>query len=274
MRAGTPKRALHELREIDPECRLSLKQVQNYFQRNRARLLSAFVDGLDTVGATNRFCEANPLTATSPRDKLVVAPGWRVSESEILVGLTTRGLLLEARRSLLESGLAPFLSCDNTYNLTRHGYVFQVYGFILPCGKFLCVMIVCATSEEQVIQLDGMKSMCDSWGIVHGEDFPVPVGAVADAALNIRNALRELWPGIIIGVCFFHCKKALHTNKGKFVSDENYKKFCADVDLLHTVTKPEIFVVGLELLLRRWRSDFSLLVLQPWSLLSPALTQL
>ena len=100
------------------------------------------------------------------------------------------------------------------------------------------------------------------------------MGAVADAALNIRNALRELWPGIIIGVCFFHCKKALHTNKGKFVSDENYKKFCADVDLLHTVTKPEIFVVGLELLLRRWRSDFSLLVLQPWSLLSPALTQL
>ena len=43
--------------------------------------------------------------------------------------------------------------------------------------------------------------------------------------------------------------------QGKFVSDENYKKFCADVDLLHTVTKPEIFVVGLELL-------------QPWSLLS------
>ena len=106
-----------------------------------------------------------------------------------------------------------------------------------------------------------------TWGIVHGEDFHIPVGAVADAALNIR-------PGIIIGVCFFHCKKALHTNKGKFVSDENYKKFCADVDLLHTVTKPEIFVVGLELLLRRWRSDFSLLVLQPWSLLSPALTQL
>ena len=113
-----------------------------------------------------------------------------------------------------------------------------------------------------------------TWGIVHGEHFHIPVGAVADAALNIRNALRELWPGIIIGVCFFHCKKALHTNKGKFVSDENYKKFCADVDLLHTVTKPEIFVVGLELLLRRWRSDFSLLVLQPWSLLSPALTQL
>ena len=113
-----------------------------------------------------------------------------------------------------------------------------------------------------------------SWGIVHGEDFPIPVGAVADASLNIRDALRELWPGIIIGVCFFHCKKALHTNKGKFVSDENYKRFCADVDLLHTVTKPEIFVVGLELLLRRWRSDFSLLVLQPWSLLSPALIQL
>ena len=64
-----------------------------------------------------------------------------------------------------------------------------------------------------------------SWGTVHGEDFHIPVGAVADAALNIRNALRELWPpGIIIGVYFFHCKKALHTNKGKFVSDENYKK--------------------------------------------------
>ena len=26
------------------------------------------------------------------------------------------------------------------------------------------------------------------------------------------------------------------------------------MDLLHTVTKPEFFVVGLELLLRRWRS--------------------
>ena len=229
-------------------------QVQNYFQRTRPRLLSVFTNEGNSVGSLHRWANELLLTADSPIDELRVLPGHRAQQDDILVGLSTRGLLTEARRALEQSGVDLTMAVDNTYCLTRHGYVCQVYGLILPNGHFHQLALIVSMNETQSTQEDGIKSLCDGYGLVNGVDFE-PMHAMADSALSIKKALKAIFPNIKVGVCFFHMKKGLTANKAKFTNDDNYIAFCADVDLVHSVTDIATFEVALTLLLKQWNNS-------------------
>lgn len=242
---------MQEILRTYPHVAVNLKQVQNYMNRRRLSVSSVTGDDLSS-GAFHEWAQGRELNANSDPNAVSTVPGFVINEDKVLIGLTTAACIRSAHDAQQANDGYMLLGVDCTYSLTLHNYPVQVLVDIDRNGRANVLALFIQSGEDQEHMEDGLRGLSRAFELVTGQAWSGPVDGIADYAQQIRLALQALFPGINIGQCYFHQGKALKANKGKFTSDEDYEDFRADVQLLHTMTDTQAFVVGLELHLRRW----------------------
>jgi hypothetical protein len=230
---------------------VTLKQVQT----RKVTLAKNGAVKANTIGELVTFCEENELCADSPPDKYGVLPGWVVENGEGDVGqtvnltFTTLRLMLQLKQKM-EGRLPRRASIDNTYKLLASNMPVSIFGTVDGNMAYKDVSVTIVTSETNeafTTTLHNHKDFCEQLGFQLELECATP-----DNNKAIHRALTEVFPGIIVAVCYTHATRKAVEKKSLVKKPANFDKLMNGIKIISSLTDNEVRDHAISLWQKEW----------------------
>lgn len=153
------------------------------------------------------------------------------------------------------STVATNIHADATYKIIWQGFPVLVVGTTDKTKKFFPFCLAISSSERKedfkMLFEELKKSVYTLYSYVMK-----PKDLICDAAKSIQNAFMEVF-GVetTVKMCWAHAKKNIQKQVVKLIDKRLQKDLLQDIDILHSVTSPDVFDTALAAFLNKYESQ-------------------
>ncbi|GLV45292.1 uncharacterized protein CBL_05392 [Carabus blaptoides fortunei] len=150
---------------------------------------------------------------------------------------------------------ASVVHADTTYKINWQGFPVFVCGTTDQNHKFhpLCLAVASNERKEDFkLIFEGLQNKIQEYHQITWK----PKVLVCDAAESIQNAFLEVFgDNVLVRICWAHVKKNIQARVERIINKQLRIDILADVDALHSITRPNIFNAASEAFLQKYKDQ-------------------
>ena len=143
---------------------------------------------------------------------------------------------------------------DGTYKITSHGYPLVVHGITDLAGVFHPIAFMISSHETEADFYNfyrGLTELAESLGLSFNPEF-----FIQDAQRACYNAIKKLFPRVIILMCYYHVAANLRKHRHLLIKVDRYDELKYDIDIVQQSLSREEYEERRETFYTKWVEEY------------------